>query len=106
MNIKSLSLVMGTLLVGTSAFAQTYHCDILRNRAGEALLGAPAYSIVIEGMSVTLAVTTGADEGMPLKTTDYRMEKVVQEVEGGVYEVDGAAKDRQAVRVGGSRNIA
>lgn len=87
--MKKFVVVFGAMILSSSAFAQTYSCDVLKNKAGEAILGGPAYSLELDGQGVYLLVTTGADEGQPLKTTEYRMEKEVQEVEGAVYEAQG-----------------
>jgi hypothetical protein len=84
-------VAFSALFASSGAFASTttYQCDVLKNAAGNAIMGGPAYQIEVGQTDVVLKKIVGADEGQPLKTEVMgTMTKVSQEVEYATYSLD------------------
>jgi hypothetical protein len=81
--------IFAVLFAQSTAFANTtYSCGMLKNSAGNAIMGGPGYQIEVGQNDVLLKELTGADEGGPVKTEVIgAMEKKIQEVEFATYEL-------------------
>lgn len=86
--MKKYLVIFAGLVLSATAFAQTYECGPLRNKAGQAIVGGPKYAVEADGPNVFLNITTGAIAAKPT-TEAYRMEVTQTEPDGTVYQAQG-----------------